>query len=111
MGADLPRRRLFIGLGAAALAPTLSLCPALSANYDRLSELRAMLLACGNQAAIETLGRACLLQGLPDASMRSIAKRVEEFRRASGAEVDFAEWYDAETTSDFDAGRVVRVQG
>lgn len=106
--ANSPGRRKIVAGLAAALA--LGEVPVLAVEHGdpQLSALRSALLAvCGGTNVGADLARACISH-CPDAVLsRTTGELVASF--ASG--VNFRDWLREQTTADFAAGRVVRVQG
>src|SRR5439155_23285913 len=112
MTVTFSRRRVLVGLSAAILVSGSPLRQILSSGTDTLSTLRSALLeACGSWAIPANLGRACLMQGHSHSLVRKPQELVASYDRARIAGVGFVDWFKMETMSDFDAGRIVRVEG
>ena len=104
----ISRRKLLGGVVAALLVP-IHFRRLASLAADPWSTLRSALFkVCGSQTVPWTLGRACIMQGLLPVIMRK-QDLAASYERATVARVDFAAWFEMECLSDFEAGRVVRV--
>jgi hypothetical protein len=105
-------RRKLLRAGAAALLVAIPFRRLASIGTDAWSTLRSALLkACGSRTVPATLGHACIRRGQMPALARNARDLAASYKRAAVARVDFAAWFEVETVSDFEAGRVVRVDG
>jgi hypothetical protein len=112
MRSFVSRRRVIIGFAAAAIA---SLAPwrRVAFGPDPLSILRdALAQRCENLAVLARLRRGCVNESI---CLRPLATGpmdvAARYASAAAAGADFADWLGAETKADFEAGRVVRVEG
>lgn len=112
MTRSVPRRKFIAGLAAAVVAAWFPFFRRQSAGADRLQALRsALVAACGSQALPANMGRACVMNPQPHTLIRDPRELIASFDDATMGNVGFADWFKRETISDFDAGRVVRVDG
>ncbi len=106
------RRKFVAGLAAAVVLAWIPFRRSRSAGADTVQTLRSALLgACGSQALPANLGRACLMHHQPHTLIRETQELIASFNCATAANIGFADWFRKETISDFNAGRVVRVEG
>lgn len=106
----ISRRNLLCGVAAACLV-SVPFTPLVCVGADGWPTLRSALLeACGCRTIPASLGNACLMLGPIPVLTRSPRDLAASYKRAAIARVDFAAWFAVETISDFEAGRVVRMQ-
>jgi hypothetical protein len=106
------RRSFLVGLAAGVAVMWVPFRPRSSAGADTWQTLRSALFdACRGETLPLNLGQACLAHHQPDILIREPIELITSFNCATAANVGFADWFKSETMSDFDAGRVVRVNG
>lgn len=112
MTRNVSRRSVLVGLATGIAALWVPFRLRSSAGADPWQTLRSALFdACRSETLPLNLGRACLAHHQPDILIRKPFELIASFNCATAANVGFADWFKSETMSDFDAGRVVRVNG
>ena len=110
--AKIPERRKLVAGFAAALA--LGQVPLFAAEHGdpKLSALRSALWEAYGGLNLRTeLAHACISHCPDIALSRTTTELVESFARMHASGSKFRDWLHEQTTADFIAGHVVRVQG
>jgi hypothetical protein len=107
----ITRRRVLAALATLGALSVFAF-PSRLLPLDPLSRvLGALRGACRRDDILLTLGRACAKQPTSHVMHHSDEEIAVSFEQAAGQDRDFAAWYRDATMSDFDDGRVVRVDG